>query len=82
MKKDSIKWAIVALAIIVLGIMVAAACTQGFTNANPYGWLDKKEKPPVEQEKNDGDDKNVETEKDNEDNSENVSFDSSDDVSL
>lgn len=51
MKKDSIKWAIVALAIIVLGIMVAAACTQGFTNANPYGWLDKKEKPPVEQDK-------------------------------
>lgn len=48
MKKDTFKWIAVFLAIIILGVAVAAGLTQGFTNANPYGWLDKKETEPEE----------------------------------
>ena len=57
MKKDKLKWVLVTLAILVLGVMVAAACTQGFTNPNPFGWLDEKE-PAVEEENNGADDQN------------------------
>lgn len=54
-KSDAIKWIAVTLVILILGVAVAAALTQGFTNANPYGWLDKKEdqkteEKPVEQD--------------------------------
>ena len=42
-RKDAIKWVAVFLIIAILGVAVAAAITQGFTNANPYGWLDKKQ---------------------------------------
>nr|MCR5193683.1 hypothetical protein [Bacteroidales bacterium] len=48
MRKDSIKWIAVVLVILILGVAVAAALTQGFTNANPYGWLDKKQAEPEE----------------------------------
>ena len=48
MRNDSIKWIAVVLVILILGVAVAAALTQGFTNANPYGWLDKKQAEPEE----------------------------------
>lgn len=41
---DKIKWVATVLAFLLLAVFVAAACTQGFTNANPWGWFDKKEK--------------------------------------
>ncbi len=47
-KNDTVKWIAIVLCIVVLGVAVAAALTQGFTNANPYGWLDKKEKQTEE----------------------------------
>lgn len=52
MKNDSIKWIAVVLVILILGVAVAAALTQGFTNANPYGWLDKKSEQPAEEPAN------------------------------
>ncbi|MBO4736369.1 MAG: hypothetical protein J5614_08230 [Paludibacteraceae bacterium] len=48
MRNDSIKWIAIVLVILILGVAVAAALTQGFTNANPYGWLDKKQAEPEE----------------------------------
>ena len=48
MRNESIKWIAVVLVILILGVAVAAALTQGFTNANPYGWLDKKHAEPEE----------------------------------
>ena len=41
-KGDRVKWIITFVAIILLAVGVAAALTVGFTNANPYGWLDKR----------------------------------------
>lgn len=40
-KSDAVKWVLVFVAIILLAVSVAAAITQGFTTANPWGWLDK-----------------------------------------
>lgn len=42
-RKDTIKWVLAFTAILMLGVMVAAIMTQGFTNANPYGWFGEKE---------------------------------------
>ena len=39
-RSDAVKWVIVFAAIIVLGVAVAAAITDGFTEWNPYGWFD------------------------------------------
>ena len=48
-KSDSIKWIAVCVAIVLLAVMVTAAMTQGFTNGNPYGWVDEtKTEAPVE----------------------------------
>lgn len=41
-KGDRVKWFITFIAIILLAVGVAAALTVGFTDANPYGWLDKR----------------------------------------
>lgn len=41
-KGDRVKWIITFVAIILLAVGLAAALTVGFTNANPYGWLDKR----------------------------------------
>ncbi|MBQ8550912.1 MAG: hypothetical protein IJ426_06175 [Clostridia bacterium] len=38
-KADKIKWIITFAAIFLLGVFVLAACTNGFTDANPYGWF-------------------------------------------
>lgn len=43
---DKIKWLATLIAILLLAVAVAAACTQGFTNGNPWGWFDKKEDEP------------------------------------
>ena len=40
-RSDAVKWVIVFAAIIVLGVAVAAAITNGFTEWNPYGWFEK-----------------------------------------
>lgn len=40
---DKAKWILSAVAFVLLGIFVAAACTQGFTNGDPWGWFGKKE---------------------------------------
>lgn len=40
-KGDRVKWIITFVSIILLAVGVAAALTVGFTNANPYGWLDE-----------------------------------------
>lgn len=42
-RKDTIKWVLAFISILMLGVMVAAIMTQGFTNANPYGWFGDKE---------------------------------------
>ena len=41
-KGDRVKWVITFTAIILLAVGVAAALTVGFTNGNPYGWLDER----------------------------------------
>lgn len=47
--REKIKWGAVIVAIVLLAVAVAAACTQGFTNANPWGWFGKeKEEQTVE----------------------------------
>ena len=45
-KGDRVKWIITFVAIILLAVGVAAALTVGFTNANPYGWLDEPQEVP------------------------------------
>ena len=40
-KTSPIMWVVIFLCIAMLGVAVSAALTQGFTNADPYGWLDK-----------------------------------------
>lgn len=45
---DKIRWFISATAFILLAVFLAAACTQGFTNGNPWGWFDKKEEETEE----------------------------------
>lgn len=40
--------AILFVCVLVLAVFVAAACTNGFTTANPYGWFDKKEVETVD----------------------------------
>lgn len=40
-KSDKIKWIIAFAAILLLGVFVLAACTNGFSDANPYGWFEK-----------------------------------------
>lgn len=42
-QSDKLKWIVSVIVFILLGVFVAAACTQGFTNGNPWGWFDKKE---------------------------------------
>ena len=39
MKKDTIKWIAVTLAILLICVALAAALTNGFRDANPYCWL-------------------------------------------
>lgn len=41
-RSDRIKWVAITVVVLLLAVAVSAALTQGFTNANPYGWLDKK----------------------------------------
>lgn len=52
-------FAVIIVCILILGVCVSAALTQGFTNADPYGWLskDKQAEQGEEQqnENNDGD---------------------------
>ncbi len=40
---DKIKWIAVIAAIVILTVFVIAANTNGFTNADPYGWFSKQE---------------------------------------
>lgn len=40
-KSDTVKWVIVFVCIAFLTVAVIAALTAGFTDPNPYGWLDK-----------------------------------------
>lgn len=40
-KSDFVKWIIVFSAIVLLSVFVLAANTQGFTDADPYGWFSK-----------------------------------------
>lgn len=40
---DKVKWIICVAAFVLVAVFLAAACTQGFTNANPWGWFDEKE---------------------------------------
>ncbi len=47
-------FAVIIVCILILGVCVSAALTQGFTNADPYGWLSKDKQ--AEQGENDGED--------------------------
>lgn len=40
-RSDTVKWVIVFVCIALLTVAVTAALTRGFTDPNPYGWLDK-----------------------------------------
>ena len=40
-RSDTVKWVIVFVCIALLTVAVIAALTRGFTDPNPYGWLDK-----------------------------------------
>lgn len=40
---DKVKWLFSVFAFILVAVFLAAACTQGFTNANPWGWFGEKE---------------------------------------
>lgn len=40
-KSDSVKWVLTLIAFIIVGVLLAAVITQGFTTANPWGWPDK-----------------------------------------
>lgn len=40
---DKMKWFASVIAFILLAVFLAAACTQGFKNGNPWGWFDKEE---------------------------------------
>lgn len=40
-RSDTVKWIIVFVCIALLTVAVIAALTVGFTDPNPYGWLDK-----------------------------------------
>lgn len=40
-KTNPIVWVAIFLSIALLAVAVSAALTQGFTNADPYGWLEK-----------------------------------------
>ncbi len=42
-------FAVIIVCILILGVCVSAALTQGFTNADPYGWLDKKQEQTTEE---------------------------------
>lgn len=46
--RDKFKWILSAIAIILLAVFLTAACTQGFTNANPWGWFGKNEEQTEE----------------------------------
>lgn len=39
-KNNSFKFIVIFVAIVLLAVSVTAALTNGFTNANPFGWLD------------------------------------------
>lgn len=41
-RSDTVKWIAVFLVLCILGVSVSAALTKGFTDANPYGWFNKK----------------------------------------
>lgn len=41
--KNTAKWVVTLIAILMLAVAVTAAITQGFKDWNPWGWLDDKE---------------------------------------
>ena len=47
-KSDKIKWIAMTLAVVILGLGVTAAMTQGFKDWNPYGWLEEKQEQPAD----------------------------------
>lgn len=38
-KRDSMKWAVTALAILLIGVILAGIITDGFQDGNPYCWF-------------------------------------------
>ncbi len=46
--KDKVKWIFTMIAIILLAVFLTAACTQGFKNFNPWGWLNSDEEQTEE----------------------------------
>lgn len=52
-RRDKVKWVIVFISIILLGALVLAAITNGFTDADPYGWLSADEEQNSQELTND-----------------------------
>lgn len=53
-KSDKKKWWVTGLALVLGGVFLAAACTQGFKTVNPWGWFDKEEQKQEQEDKKDG----------------------------
>lgn len=50
--KNIIKSVLVVLVLLILGVAVSAALTQGFKNSNPYGWLENYDRMKKDQQIN------------------------------
>ncbi len=48
--KNIIKSVLVVLALLILGVAVSAALTNGFKNSNPYGWLENYDRMKKDQQ--------------------------------
>lgn len=48
--KSVLKGVLVTLAILLLGVAVTAALTNGFKNSNPYGWLENYDRMKIDQQ--------------------------------
>ncbi len=48
--KNIIKSVLVVLALLILGVAVSAALTNGFKNSNPYGWLENYDRMKIDQQ--------------------------------
>lgn len=48
-KNDTLKWIFVTIAILLLSVFVAAACTNGFTDINGLGWFDEVVEEPSDE---------------------------------